>query len=315
MPDAIIIQEGQMAVETEATEGTAETLVAADVFISYDNAFTPSIALDERNDIRATLSRLVSISGEESATISFMTELKGSGSAGVAPAFGESLIACGFAETIVGGVSVTYLPASDSVPSVTVGMKEGTQGTSGLLYQIAGGRGNVAIELQKGMKGRLIFTFTGGSWAVTTAALLAGVSYSSILPPAFLSASFTMHAFAAMIENLTFDMGNVVALRNDVNAASGNLSALLTGRRPTGTFDPELVILADHDYYGRWRSGVEASLSTVLGSTPGNIVTVTAPATRYSNVQHGDRDGIRLGNVDFELNLSSGDDEFSLAFT
>ena len=110
-------------------------------------------------------------------------------------------------------------------------------------------------------------------------------------------------------------MANVVTLRGSVNALSGYLSAIITGRKPTMTFDPEMVTVATYDFYGKLRSNNEGALSTVLGASSGNIITNTAPKVQYVGINPADRGGINTLGMDCRLNKNSGDDELSIALT
>jgi hypothetical protein len=147
---------------------------------------------------------------------------------------------------------------------------------------------------------------------VEDAAMLSGVSYNSTEPETFLAANFSIDAYSAVVEKLDLDIANTLQLRSDVNRPSGYISTLLTGRRPIGSLDPELTLVADYDWYGKWRSGNEGSLTTTLGTTAGNIVTVTAPKCRYTKLGLGERSMIRTLGADFELNRNAGDDELSI---
>lgn len=312
----ILMEVGQLAVETEAVEGTKETLVAADVFIAYDITIDPGIEMQERGGIRDTLSALKSVRGERSCTMSFATELKGSGAAGTAPAWGESLIACGASETIVASTSVTYEPSITNIPSVTIGVKNADEvGTGGLAFRMWGCRGNCSLELNKGEFGRLVFTFEGADWEVVDEALFGSVSYSTVEPVSCLGIAFTVDSYAAAISALTIDLGNVQTLLNDMNKSSGNLASKIVNRRAVGTIDPYLELIATYDWYGKWKSGNEGALSAQLNGGAGNIIDIDAPKVQYNSVGRDDKDGLLGAPVEMLLNGNTGDDEWTIALT
>jgi hypothetical protein len=294
----------------EASEGVAETQLAADAILVYDPTPGPAIERHERTPIRASLSPMNRISGKRQMTISFGVEIKGSGAAGTPPEWGKCLLGCKMAQAISVGVSVTYKPASSGDSSYTLSLYE-----DGVLYKLWGARGTFSIDLTTGRPGMVNFTFTGADWSRTDASLLTGMSYNSTVPPAFLSALFSMYSYAAVIEKLSFDIGNTVALRTSANASSGNLSAMVTARTPQGTFDPESVLVATKDFFGAWRAGTTMALTTTLGTAAGNICTITAPACALRDLSLADRNGIRVEQWTFDLTLSSGDDELSIVFT
>jgi len=300
----------QLAIKLESEEGTAETLAAADAILHANGKFTPDTPMFQRPMRSSSLSPFSSVPGARSATIEFDIELKGSGTAGTAPEWGKALMGCGFAEDVETGVSVTYTPASSSIGSYTVALYE-----DGMIHKIWGARGTVKLALKNGEPGMLSFAFTGADFSVVDGALLSGVSYDSTKPPAFLAAQFTIDSYAALLSSLEIDMANAVALRPDANRDSGYKSTIISSRAPVMTFDPEKVLVATYDFYGKLRSGSEGALSTVVGSTAGNICTISAPKAQYTKIDEAERDGIRSLGIDCQLNRDSGDDELSLAFT
>ena len=70
MAGKLLSRKTQIAVEIEAVEGTAETLVDADAtMLIYDPAYTPDIQRFTRNPARSTLSTLKGITGKQAAGI------------------------------------------------------------------------------------------------------------------------------------------------------------------------------------------------------------------------------------------------------
>jgi hypothetical protein len=134
----ILVNKTQLAARVEAVEGTAETPGAGDALLVINPTFIPLVEMHERKILSSELSRYKSLSGCRSARLRFEVELKGSGSPGVAPEWGELMRACGFDETIVPGTSVTYTPASSGIPSITLALY-----MDGLLTKLWGARGTV----------------------------------------------------------------------------------------------------------------------------------------------------------------------------
>jgi len=307
----MLVKRAQMAAKAEAAEGSAETLAGADAFLAENIDFNPEIEKGERNPVTSSLSGFPSIPGARKCTISFDVELKGSGTAGTAPALGKLLLGCGFAETLVALTSATYKPASTGISSMSLAMYN-----DGVRYGVIGARGNVSLKLLKGKPPMLHFVFTGADYTVTDVALLSsGVSYESTKPIAFLSATMTIDSYAALVGSMEFNMNNEVALRDDVNAASGHKSAIITARKPSLSLDPEMVTVATYDFFGKWRSGSEGALTAALTGAAGNICTITAPKVQYTGVKLADKSGIRSLGIDCQLNRNAGDDELVIAFT
>ena len=307
----MIVKRAQLAAKAEGTEGSAETLAGADAFLAMNVSFKPEIEMHPRDNVSASLSNFSQVPGARKATMEFDVEVKGSGTAGTAPALGKLLKACGFGETVVAATSVTYKPASTGIGSMSLAVYN-----DGVRYGIFGARGNVSLKLEKGKPGMLHFVFTGADFTVTDVAMLSSaVSYETTVPKPFLAATMTIDAYAALVGSMEINMNNEIALRPDVNAASGYKSAVITGRKPTLSIDPEMVTVATYDFYGKWRSGSEGALTLALTGSAGNICTITAPKVQYTGVKAADNSGIRSLGVDCQLNRNSGDDELSIAFT
>lgn len=307
----MIVKRAQIAAKAEATEGTAETLAGADAFLAMNINFNPEIEMGARDNVTSSLSVFSQVPGARKATMEFDVELKGSGAVATAPALGKLLLACGFGEAIVAATSVTYKPASTGIGTMSLALYN-----DGVRYGIFGARGNVSLKLEKGKPGLLHFVFTGADFTVTDVAILSSaVSYETTKPVPFLTATLTIDSYAALLGALEFNMNNEVALRSDVNASSGNKTAVITGRKPTLSIDPEMVTVATYDFFGKWRSGNEGALTLALTGAAGNICTITAPKVQYTGAKLADNSGIRSLGVDCQLNRNAGDDELVIAFT
>lgn len=301
----------QLAAIIEETEGTPGTLAAAQAILCKAIAFTPTQEQYQRELLRGSLSRDPSVSGKRSAKLAFTVEMRGSGTPGTPPDYGPLLKGCGFSETISANVSVTYKPATASIPSLTVAAY-----MDGIRKLIFGARGTVRFEMVAGQPGLMHFEFEGADFVVETLALLTGITYTAIVPPAFLSAGLLLNAYAAICSKVEIDVANVLQKRESINKSSGYISTLITGRNPKGSMDPELPLIATHDFYGLWRTpGTLGSLTLAATGSGGNIVTVSCPKVRYAAIAPGDRGGLRMLGLDFEPTLSAGDDEISIALT
>lgn len=305
-----------VAAKVEAAEGTAETLAGADanVQILEPAKFEPNISMFQRELMDVSLSSFKQIPGTRLAQISFKVENKGSGTAGTAPAVGKFFKACGFGEVVVAVTSVTYAPISAiaSIPTLTIAVY-----VDGVRKQIKGARGNVTYSAKNGEPGMYEFTFIGVYDAVTDQSLLTPSGVETTVPVALQSALFSINSFAAFVSQVSFDMGNTLAPRADINSASGYISTLLTKRKPTASFDPELELVATHDFYGRWLAATTGALTWKHSGSAGNICTFSAPACQYVKIGDGDREGIATVQADCALvrSSSSGNDELSIAYT
>ena len=301
----------QLACKAEAVEGTFETLAGADVVPVMNFSFKPTTEIGEQTNVSSSLSRWASIAGARSAVMEFDMELKGSGTAGTAPAFGKLLLACGFAETLVAITSATYKPASSAISSMSFAAY-----LDGKIKKLWGARGDVSLKLEKGKPAIFHFVFTGADYSDTDGAMLTtGVVYEATKPIPFMSSTFLIDSYAAIVGSLEFKMNNVVALRPDINAISGHKSAVITERKPTMSMDPEEVLVATYDFYTKLKTHSEGALTLALTGSAGNIATVTAPKVQYVGINPGDKSGILSLGIDCHLNRNAGDDEIVIAMT
>ena len=300
----------QIVAEIEAEEGTAEILLAADVFLAFNPKFTPGIEMHARKPVRSVLSPYPSVPGARSAKMSFDVELVGTAAAGSAIHFSDALQACGVDETLVAVTSATYTPASASIPSVTLAMY-----LDGKIYKMWGARGTCKLVLEDGKPGIFSFEFTGADYSETDGDLLSDTTLEPTIPPIFTDASLTIDSYAAILSKVEIDLANTIALRKDANVASGHKSAVITDKESTLTLDPENVLVATEDFMGNWKSGAQMAFTATIGAVAGNTIAITAPKVQYQGVGLADRDGQSTLDITALLAADSGDDEWQIAIT
>ncbi|MDA8122247.1 MAG: phage tail tube protein [Deltaproteobacteria bacterium] len=294
----------------ETVYGTDPTPVAGDAVLCKVDGFRVIGDALVRDYHRSKLSPLAHVIGEVYSEIKFSTELKGSGAAGTAPELSPLFQACGFSETIVALTSVTYLPESDTFPSCTIYFYR-----DGILYEMNGCRGTFDIDLSVGKYGVINWTFQGLYVAPIDAALIDG-TYDSTVPPPILSAAFSIQAYSAVATKLALSAANRLAFRRDLSNANGIREVLITDwDERGGSFDPEAVTVATHNFHSIWKAGTAAAMSIVVGSAAGNICTITAPKVQYREINPAERDGLYTYEVPIRLAQNAGDDELSIAFT
>jgi len=301
----------------ESTYGTdstptpaANAIDAKDIKISY-----PGEVL-ERPMERASLSPVAPKIGKHYIEVTFTCELKGSGSQGVAPAIGDLLEACGFAETVSAGSSVLYKPASTGHKSVTIYVYD-IQAETGnsRLHKLTGARGNVNFVFEAGQIARLEFTFQGLYNIPTDVSTPDSASYESTTPPIVESSNFTLNSVDSLVvQSININMANELHPGDDINAAAGIKNIGIVGRKPNGSFNPEAVLLATYDFWTDWVNANQRALSLVVGSAAGNKCTISAPKVSIDTITEGDRGGRRIEDIPFKLNVDSGDDEIELKF-
>jgi len=211
---------------------------------------------------------------------------------------------------VVASTSVTYNPASTGHESCTIYYY-----IDGTLHKLTGCRGTVTFALETGSKAMASLTMTGHVTNPTDTAIVTP-TYDSTVPAPLINVPFAVGAYSAVISSLNFDMGTTISTPPDISAVDGYGEARITAYAPTGSFDPENVLIATNDFYADFIAGTSRALTTgAIGGTAGNKVQFDMPAIVYTDVSHADRDGVATLETPFAAVDSAGDDFVSIAYT
>lgn len=285
---------------------------AAELFRAGNFSHDLNVEQLERAVRDASVSPFPSIMGKRSARLSFSTELRGSGAAGVAPDYGLLFQGCAMKETIAAGASVAYAPSSDKSRDARVCL---TAYLDGLRVMYLGCMGTFSVHCPLDGVPTVDWEFEAADFEVSDAALLAGASYDAQLPEPVLMSGFSFGGYHFDATDIRFEMNNNVVLRQSANAPGGHTNAVVTGRAPAGSFDPEAVLRGTEDVFSDWESGAQVALSVRIGQRAGNICSITAPRCQYADLGFGDRDGVLAYEAPFRLARDAGDDEIKIVFT
>ncbi len=290
----------------ESTPGTAVTLTAAGAAMNcYDATCQPEIEFDER-EAQSSFSPLPSTVGGYGGSLTFKTDLIGNSTL---PLWASTLLpACGLVATSSVFGPVTNPPGVGGVTTVTIGLFE-----DGILKSLRGAMGNMKIDFEAGKSTKAEFEFKG-VWVPPVVASLVTPTYPTARPIRFASAGLALGSFTPQLQKLSINLGNEIQLREDANDPSGYASAIIAGRRITGSMDPQSVLPSSFDTYGTWLAMTTGALGWSMGAT-GNGMAFAMPYCQLVKVQEADRNKVQTDNVDFLAVGSAGDDEFSITFT
>ena len=198
------------------------------------------------------------------------------------------------------GTTWQLVSAIASQQTITIGLYKDGKFISG-----RGCMGNLTSVTQRGERQVVNFTFTGILNDISDTALLTGMNYTSSVPPVATGVSLvidddTTTWSSAKLTNISIDLGNSVALREDVNAADGICPAIINGRAPTGSMDPDLVLEATYPVLENFVNGVVARATWTVGSATGNRFDWKLPAIQASGVGSGIRDEVRTTDISFK---------------
>lgn len=125
---------------------------------------------------------------------------------------------------------------------------------------------------------------------------------------------------ALKFDGIDVDVANAVQHRQDVNATEGWDQAVITGRNPVGTLEPEEEFAADRDFMDYWRQATRLMTAYTLGTVAGSIIDIHLPYTRVMKTDMGERDEIKTSPLDVKFNTGlpgvvTGNDEFEIKFS
>jgi len=317
MSDFLTKQRVLLALEEDGYASGSVPVPANNAIAAEEVSYSYPGEVLERNLQNDSLSPDSPLIGKRYTEITFSCELKGSGTAGTAPAIGDLLEACGFSESIDAGLSVVYAPDSTEMKSVRIYMYDyNSGGGNAKLHDIQGARGSFELVLEAGQRPMINFTFQGLYEIPEDVANPSPVYGETTKPPVVESASFEINSETTLVvQALNIDMANELVQSEGINASTGVSKIVIVGRKPNGSFNPEVVTIATEDFFTDWVGATQRDLSVALGSVAGNICTITAPKVTYDTINDGDRNGIRINEIPFHLGKDSGNDELVLTFT
>jgi hypothetical protein len=285
-------------------------VVGTDSLLAMDIKFKEIIDPVQRPANVASLSNIASVAGSKQAEVTFSIELKGSGTAGVAPRIGALLKACSFGETVISTTSVTYLPISSNQLSCTIYFF-----IDGRRHVMTGCRGDVKIKCEAGQMAVAEFKLKG-RYADPTLVALSSPTLETTVPAVCKSCQFTYNSRTTLVvKTAELEMNNTVAMRPSLNDANAIAGFEITDREPMLTIDPEAIIETSYAFRSDALSGALRAISWVVGATAGNICTFSIPKFNAYWPEYEDRNEILVEKIKGECTQNAGNDEVSIAFT
>lgn len=298
----------------EVTEGTDPVPVKTTDAVLCDNV-DPVYAPEQiaRRIVQADISDPKIVFGNEIINFSILAELKGSGTAGVAPEIGALLQACGMKEVVVEATSVTYTPnpASEAFKSVTIYLYKG-----GILWKAVACKGSFVIDCVASEFPQVTFQMSGKLSDILDAACPSDATYNATLPVQVGDAGLSFGAFNnGVVRSISINSGNPVSPRRDVNSAGGLKGYVALRRNPTYSVVVESELEATHPFWGDLRARTEEAIDITVGSTAGNIVTITAPKACSTGIRTADEESMMMYQIEGQALKNSGNDNITIAFT
>lgn len=312
-----------VAIETEATPGTAEALVEGDVHSLVGNAAMSTEFERIENELsQATLSEEPDFQGTQEAEISFMHYLKGSGTADAPPDWAEFLKHAGFAEAIDAGVDVEYTPDSNfSTNPATIGIFNGRTSSGNALRRLAKGcrAATMTITIEPGQVPRIEWTWRGAfagradAAGLTTAANYHdGAGLDTTQPQRATGVNLSIGAWSPNFRVLTVTVEWELTQVEDADDDSGICGYEVVSRMVTGELQLYTRPVSEKDVIADIKSAGTAAFSATIGATAGNIVEITGPAVQLADIDEGDESGLMSDTIALKFTGDAGDDEIKI---
>jgi len=303
---SLLTKKKVVAVKTETTVGTAISLSGSDAaFNFFDVSIQPNAEFIARPG-QGAFGQRYGMVGPASGTVSFRTELYGDGAGGV-PAWASTLFPAVGLVNSAGTFSVKSEAPGSNCKTVTIGVYE-----DGRFKSIRGAVGNAVFTFTPNKPVSIQWSFQG-AWVTPTDVAMVAPTHPTRLPIRASMASLSIGATVPFFSSMTLDLGNVIASRETITEAGGLHSFIITDRFITGTLDPESKLVATSPIYTDWYNSVERALSVVVTDV-NDEVTFSGPKFQITNAQEGDRNGLMIDTISYQLNRDANNDEFSIAF-
>jgi hypothetical protein len=229
----------------------------------------------------------------------------GTSGATITPTWTGTLLVGSVYHVVVMPVGLKLKPISTGQPTLTIYLY-----MDGVLHVMTAARGNAKITAEAGNFAKIEFTFQGNFVAAADAVAPSNPPYDTTLPQQVELSNLTWNNQRDLVaQQWTFDQGNTLTPRPDVNANEGVKGVRITARQPVGGFNPEATLEADYPFWADIEQGRVTTFFVKVGQVVGNTVAVWMPKVQMTAMPYGDRDGIRIYDVSFRATRFNGDDE------
>jgi hypothetical protein len=119
----------------------------------------------------------------------------------------------------------------------------------------------------------------------------------------------------APINSFNVKTGSDIQMRADLTTASG-IGYFFTGDiLPTLSLDPEARLVATSDVFGKLLAGTAEAVSLTLTDAASNTFIIAAPKAQRISIDSEERNKVRVDKTEFELHVSTGNDQLSITST
>lgn len=289
-----------------APAGTgADMFLAREIVVTWDGG-----AGNDPEYHRADSLNMPRTEGIVYGSIAFQVPIKGSGTANVAPEYSKALQACGLAETITTDVRYRRETTHDGAGGNPAAAYSCSVLIDGVRYGISGAFGNLQINGANTTFGLFAFSLQGAFQMFADDALEAP-TYETTVAPRFGAMAFSTNFGGVFgqaeglkgVTSFQLNLNNALVMGEDVNADRGYYGArIVPGGRPSGSFDPELVLAGTKNWFQIAEDQTIGSITTgVVGATAGNRYQIDVHGCQLDQPERNVVNGIEKLTVPFAV--------------
>lgn len=308
--------------KVETTAGTdASPAGASDAVLVSAMTITPLDANNVNRDlVRGYFGGSEQLVATASVKCSLTVELAGSGTAATAPQWGDLLLGCAMAESLLATPNrVEYTPISSSLKTLTIYYHD-----DGVLHKLLGCMGSVKLNAKIGDRPTLVFDFIGLDGGISATANPSPTLSAWKTPPTMakanvvditLGATYATGALTGGVvypsTGLTLDLGNSVQYVPLLSTERIDI----TNRESVGQVELDLTAAQEVTFMATVKANTTQSLALTVGLSAGNKIIIHAPAVQLINPSKAETNGARLIGYDLRLvptSAGSGNDEIRI---
>ena len=298
-----------IAAKIEVSYGTDAAPTGADAILALEAQIEQGVGNEkEKKAATGTVGNSEKYMTGLQNKVSFKIQIAGSGTAGSAPKYGCLLRACGFSETIAVGASVTYLPITKNLESITLYYEH-----DGDVHKLTGARGSVSFHFPKNDEPYMQFNFIG-LYSPVTAGVIANPDFSGFrdaLEVNFNNTNiFNFFGKDVVLQNLEVNMDRKPELRDLPNQKSINAN----DKSPTGSITFDSMKVATFNFFNTSIEGNKGALNLIHGDVAGDIIEFKIPKTQFLGAAYAKDNNVSSMTGNLWILPDQGDDDVKLIF-
>jgi hypothetical protein len=217
-------------------------------------------------------------------------------------------------------IGYLYQPVTDGIESVTLDMQFPDDTGQAIRHRLIGARGTVTVNAAVGEFPTFDFEFTGTYVDQVDEATLTG-TFEDTDPAQVQFAALALAQREGEKEtglcasNWSIDMANDIQIRDCINESNATEGAFIAAREPTVSYDPESILAAQEPIWSYLENGTSVEWWVRHGTVDGNTVLFHAPNHQITNIGYGDRNNLRIFEIEGSLARLNGNDELQILFT